>query len=78
MREITITFTLYDEHEERLRKIVEEYKRQHNFEQTEDKMFEAIMLIGSKHDIDAKLKFHEWKLGLREDYKQERMCCYVL
>lgn len=31
MREITITFTLYDEHEERLRKIVEEYKKQHNF-----------------------------------------------
>ena len=69
MRDITITFTLYDEHEERLRKIVEEYKRHHNFEQTEDKMFEAIMLIGSKHDIDAKFKFHEWKLGLREDYK---------
>ena len=69
MREVTITFTLYDEHEERLKKIVEEYKKQHNFEQIEDKMFEMIMLTGSKHDIDAKLKFHEWKLGLREDYK---------
>lgn len=53
----------------RLKKIVEEYKRQHNFEQTEDKIFQAIMLSGSKHDIDAKLKFHEWKLGLRKDYK---------
>ena len=69
MREVTITFTLYDEHEERLKKIVEEYKKQHNFEQIEDKMFEMIMLTGSKHDIDAKLKFHEWKLGLREDFK---------
>lgn len=69
MRDVTITFTLYDEHEERLKKIVDEYKRQHNFEQTEDKMFESIMLTGSKHDIDAKLKFHEWKLGLREDFK---------
>ena len=69
MREVTIIFTLYDEHEERLRKIVEEYKKQHNFEQTEDKMFEFIMLIGSSLDIDAKLKFHEWKLGLREDWK---------
>ena len=71
MREITITFTLYDEHEERLKKIVEEYKRQHNFEQTEDKIFEMIMLTGSKHDIDAKLKFHEWKLELREDFKEK-------
>ena len=69
MRDITITFTLYDEHEERLKKIVEEYKRQHNFEQTEDKMFEAIMCLGSYNDIDNKFKFHEWKLGLREDYK---------
>ena len=69
MKDITITFTLYDEHEERLKKIVEEYKKQHNFEQTEDKMFEFIMLAGSTHDIDAKLKLHEWKLGLREDYK---------
>lgn len=75
MREVVITFTLYDEHEERLRKIVEEYKKQHNFEQTEDKMFESIMLIGSKHDIDAKLKFHEWKLGLREDFKQRNNKC---
>ena len=69
MREVTVKYTLKNEDEERLNKIVEEYKKQHNFEQTEDKMFESIMLIGSKHDIDAKLKFHEWKLGLREDYK---------
>lgn len=69
MREVTITFTLYDEHEERLKKIVEEYKRQHNFESTEDKMLEIIMLLGSTYDIDRKLKFHEWKLGLREDFK---------
>ena len=69
MRNITVKFTIYDEDEERLKKIVEEYKRQHNFEQTEDKMFEMIMLTGSKHDIDAKLKFHEWKLELREDFK---------
>ena len=69
MREVTVKFTIYDEDEERLNKIVEEYSKQHNFEQTEDKMFEMIMLTGSKHDIDAKLKFHEWKLGLREDFK---------
>lgn len=69
MRDVTITFTLYDEHEERLKKIVEEYKKQHNFELTEDKMFEIIMLLGSTNDIDAKFKFHEWKLGLREDFR---------
>ena len=69
MKDITITFTLYDEHEERLKKIVEEYKKQHNFEDTEDGMFQIIMLLGSTHDIDRKLKFHEWKLGLREDFR---------
>ena len=69
MREVTVKFTIYDEDEERLKKIVEEYKKQHNFEQTENKMFEAIMLTGSKHDIDSKFKFHEWKLGLREDFR---------
>lgn len=68
MREVTVKFTLYDEHEERLKKIVEEYKKQHNFEDTEDGMFQTIMLLGSTHDIDNKLKFHEWKLGLKEDF----------
>ena len=69
MREVTVKYTLKNEDEERLNKIVEEYKKQHNFEMAEDKMFEAIMCLGSYHDIDKKFKFHEWKLGLREDYK---------
>lgn len=69
MRDITVTFTLKDEEEQRLKRIAEEYKTQHNFEMTEDKMFDAIMCLGSYHDIDKKLKFHEWKLGLREDFK---------
>lgn len=69
MRDITVTFTLKDEDEQRLKRITEEYRTQHNFEMTEDKMFDAIMCLGSYHDIDKKLKFHEWKLGLREDYK---------
>ena len=68
MRDIIVKYTLKDEHEERLKRITEEYKKQ-GLNLSEDKMFESIMLIGSKHDIDAKLKFHEWKLGLREDYK---------
>ena len=69
MRDITVIFTLKDEDEERLKRITEEYKKQHNFEMTEDKMFDAIMCLGSYYDIDKKFKFHEWKLGLRENYK---------
>ena len=69
MRDITVTFTLKDEHEQRLRKIAEEYKIQHNFETTEERLFETIMTLGGFQTIDEKLKFHEWKLGLREDYK---------
>ena len=69
MMEISIKYLISNEDKERLKRIVEEYKKQHNFESTEDKMFESIMLTGSKHDIDAKLKFHEWKLGLREDFR---------
>lgn len=69
MRDIIVKYTLLDEDEERLKRITEEYKNQHNFEITEEKMFEAIMCMGSFHNIDEKFRFHEWKLGLREDYK---------
>lgn len=68
MRDIAVKFTLYDEDEERLRKITEEYNKQ-GLNLSKDKMFEVIMVTGSTHDIDAKLKFHEWKLGLREDFR---------
>ena len=68
MREITVNYLILDEDEERLKKITEEYKKQ-GLNLSEDKMFEGIMCCGSKYDVDSKLKFHEWKLGLREDYK---------
>lgn len=68
MRDVTVKFTIYDEDEERLRKITEEYRKQ-GFDFTEDKMFDVIMVTGCIYDIDAKFKFHEWRLGLREDYK---------
>ncbi len=68
MREISVKFMLVDNQEERLQKISEEYKKQ-GLDLSEDKMFEAIMFTGSKYDIDDKFKFHEWKLGLREDWK---------
>ena len=69
MREITVSYLLMDEDEERLEKITEEYKKQYDSELTEEKMFNSIMCFGSWHNIDDKFKFHEWKLGLREDYK---------
>ena len=68
MREIAVNYLLLDEDEKRLKKITEEYKKQ-GLNLSEDKMFEGIMFCGSKYDVDSKLKFHEWKLGLREDYK---------
>ncbi len=66
MREISVKFMLVDNQEERLQKITEEYKKQ-GLNLSENKMFESIMFTGSKHDIDNKFKFHEWKLGLRID-----------
>ena len=68
MREITVKYTLKDEDEERLKKITEEYKKR-GINLSEDKIFESIMCCGCKYDIDSRLKLHEWKLGLREDYK---------
>ena len=70
MRNVTVKYLLQDEEEERLRKITELYKRQ-GLDLLEDKMFEGIMCMGSKFDIDKKLKFHEWKLGLRENFMEE-------
>ena len=69
MRDVTITFTLREKQEERLKRITEEYKNKYGLEMTEERMFTTIMLTGSFHDIDSKFKFHEWKLGLREGWK---------
>ncbi len=38
MRDIAITYTLKDEHEERLKKIVEEYKKQQELKELEIKV----------------------------------------
>ena len=69
MRDITVKYTLKDEDEERLKKITEEYNKQYDSDMTEENMFNSIMCLGSWHNIDDKFKFHEWKLGLRKDYK---------
>ncbi len=68
VRKISVNYMLSKEDEERLQKITEEYKKQ-GLNLSEDKQFEAIMICGSKHDIDNKFKFHEWKLELRENWK---------
>ena len=68
MREITVNYLILDEDEDRLKKITEEYKKK-GLNLSEDKMFEGIMCYGSKYDVDSKFKFHECKLGFRENYK---------
>lgn len=68
MREIIVRYTLTDEEEKRLEKITEEYKKR-GLDLSVDKQFESIMCYGCKYDIDSKFKFHEFCLGLREDYK---------
>lgn len=70
MREITVKYMLLDEDEQRLRKITELYK-QKGLDLSEDKMFESIMFTGSKYDVDKKFRFHEWKLGLRENFAED-------
>ena len=66
MKEICVTYLLSDEEEQRLKRITEEYKEQ-DLLLSADKIFQNIMLIGSKYDIDNKLKFDECLLGLRDD-----------
>lgn len=65
MRDMTVTFILKDEDEERLKRITEEYEKRHNLKITEEKMFDAIMCLGSWRNIDEKFKIHESSLGLR-------------
>lgn len=68
MQEIIVKYLLTDEEMERLQKITEGYNKQ-GLELSLEKQFESIMCCGSKNDIDSKFKFHEWKLGLREDFR---------
>lgn len=67
MREITVNYLLSDEDEQRLNRIVEFYST-YGYNFSADKLFEHIMCLGCKYDIDKKFRFHEFKLGLREHY----------
>ena len=69
MKNISVTYILSESQEQRLNKIAEEYRNKYSIEITDEDIFIAIMCIGSCYDVDSKLKFHEWKLGLREDCK---------
>lgn len=67
MQEITVKLWLSEEDFERLKRIITEYRKQ-GLDKTIGEMLSFIMNHGSKYTIDEKFKFHEWKLGLREDY----------
>ena len=67
MQEITVKYLINDEEVERLQKITEEYRKK-GLDLSFEKQFEGIMRCGAKYDIDSKFKFHEWKLGLKEDF----------
>ena len=70
MRYIKVEYMIEDDVYERLECITEEYKKQGlDADFTPEKMFASIMCTGSKYDIEEKFKFHEWKAGLREDYR---------
>lgn len=65
MREMTLSYFLSDEQEERLDNISSEYTKL-NFNATKEQLFESIMCCGSSSDIDDKFTFYEKLLGLRE------------
>ena len=67
MREIMVKYSISAEDERRLKKITELYNAK-GYDFSEDEMFITIMAMGSKYNIDEKFKFHEWKLGLREEF----------
>jgi len=68
MQILNVKYVLDDEEINRLEKLVEEYK-QKGFETNLSSLFDTIMSMGSKTDIDTRFKLHEWKVGLREDFK---------
>lgn len=65
MKEMTVTYLLSDEQEQRLARITEEYKKQ-NLNLSLDKQFNGIMTFGSDDDINRRFAIHEQQLGIRE------------
>ena len=54
----TVEYRLTEEQQERLKKLTEKYS-EYVQETSPDKVFSFIMGLGSRFDIDDKLKFHE-------------------
>lgn len=67
MKEIQVTYLLDEEQEARLKKITEACQKR-TIKNTEEQQFEVIMTLGCKWDIDDKLSFYEFQLGLRENF----------
>lgn len=67
MRDLSVTYMVDEDEYKRIVKITEAYRKQ-GLDTTPEKMFESIMCAGSKHDIDEKLKFHEWKTEPRNEF----------
>ena len=65
MREVSVTYLLSDEQEQRLRRITEEYKKQ-GLDLSPDQQFNGIMAYGSDNDINRRFAIHEQQLGIRE------------
>ena len=58
MKEFTVTYSLEEDELERLGRITERYKER-GLDLPIEKMFEGIMLAGSRHDLDRKFMAHE-------------------
>ena len=69
MRYIKVQYLVEDDEYDRLVNITNEYKKQGlDSDFTPEKLFDSIMCLGAKDDKDRKLKFHEWKCGIRENF----------
>jgi len=66
---VSVEYLIEDNEYERLKRITDGYAKLGLEGFTPEKMFQSIMTTGSKYDKDDKLKFHEWKLGLRENFR---------
>lgn len=68
LRYINVSYMVDEDVYQRIAAITEVYKKQ-GIDLSPERMFSHIMILGSKYNMDDKLKFHEWKLGLRDNCK---------
>lgn len=63
---VNVQYLLSDEEIIRMERINQKYKEQ-GYDVSLEKAFESMMFMGSKYDIDQKLKWEEIRLGLRKE-----------